>query len=39
MTKSVDTLGDTPAGESPPSIQRENHLETSSGHFWDAKKP
>ena len=39
MTKSVGTLGKTPTGESPPPIQPENHLETSSGHIWDAKKP
>ena len=39
MIKSVGTLGNTPAGESAPPIQPQNHLETTSGRFWDAKKP
>ena len=41
MTKSVGTLGKNPfpPGASPPLIQAENHLETFSEHFWDAKKP
>ena len=39
MTKSVGTLGNTPAGESPSPIQPEDDLETSPEHFWDAKKP